>query len=138
MSRTWRNRHAVPKGYKVRDGSNDVVYDSDGEECYTDSHAHTVVHWRHPVVFYSYWGFSIISPNILENWKIETFQGRRKIPIVHRYVKKFRKSIYSKENKSHRKMDRGRMRAKVRDQLKTGRWDDIPNKETKSCGWNTW
>lgn len=138
MSRTWRNRHAVPKGYKMREGCDWAIYDSEGRECYFDSDSRTEIVWRYPFVFNSYWGNTIIEPTVLENWKLETFSRKERIPMELVYVKKFRKSYTSKESKIYRKIDRGRKRASVRDKLKTGQWDDIPSKETKTCGWNTW
>jgi len=136
MSKTWRNRHAVPKGLKVRDGIGWAAFDSEGRQYYFDTRTHIDIVYRRPVVFNPYWGFTIIKPSIFERWKMEMFSNT-KVAVEKRYVKKFRKSQYSKESKSWKKFDRRRRRAKERDLLKQNRWDDF-EKEMGTCGWNTW
>lgn len=128
MSRTWRNRHAVPKGFKVRDGKGWCAYDSNNIEYAFDSYTHNHVYYRY--MYFQY------DNDPLSAWK-KAYFWRKKVPCVRRYLKKFRKGYYSKELKEYRKLDYKRYRAKVKNLMRHERWEDIP-RHTKTCGWNSW
>lgn len=76
MSRTWRNRHAVPKGFKVRDGIPWAAYDSEGNEYYFDSYTHTEVKYRRFSPNLWTWVVLSIQPHF-RNGKLLTFLQER-------------------------------------------------------------
>lgn len=135
MSRTWRNRHAIPKGFRVRDGIPWAAYDSEGNEYYFDSYTHTEVKFRRFSPNLWTWG-GPVNPTPFQGWQIAYF-STRKVPHTTRYIKKFRRSRYSKETKEWRKFCQGRYRARVRNKMSQDLWDEIP-KEKKTCGWGSW
>lgn len=134
MSRTYRNRHSVPKGLKVRDGDSGV-YDSHNNLYYLDTHNHTEVIVRY------YWartfsGYGSYHSNFLEKWKEKILKGTERI-YVRRYIKAFRRSYYSKDSKEDRHFNYKRYRAMCRKLMSNQQWDDLHD-SIKTSGWLTW
>lgn len=89
MSRTFRNRHSVPKGMKVRDGCGNVCYDSNGKRYWTNGdYTGANVSWRvwFPDVEWLWGHGDQILPYHL--WKMALF-GSRKMRHETWQVKRF-------------------------------------------------
>jgi len=113
MSRTFRCRHAVPKGYTYRDGCETIMY----EGC-PGLRAYMSIPWR-------FWNHPQENEGIPE-W----FFRMHDAP-------KVRTRWANKEKKDYRKIHQRRYRGYERRLLHHERWEDIlPYKRTS--GWMTW
>lgn len=135
MSRTFRNRHSAPKGFKVRDGIPWKVFDSYGNEYYLGDSTRTEIK---QIKFYSNnWTFGgQIGLSILQAWSAVMFANRKYEREV-RWVKKFRASRYSREDKIWRRLIYKGYRAGVRGIMAHDDWEQLPVVKG-TCGWKTW
>lgn len=89
MSRTYRHRHTVPKGYKVVDRDKDIaILDKNGEVTWTQDFSGLYVRWRR-YVMKGFWDYGRgHQTNSLEKWKSGWF-GKQKIPEYKVAIKHF-------------------------------------------------
>jgi len=110
MSRTYRNRNTVPHGWTVRDDG--VAY----HEKYPTKEA-AEEHWR------NWWAYE---------------RGRRhSCDCPDYYPPRFRRGWCCTERKSYRKAHYRQYRAKMKNLMRHGRWEDI-TPYRKTSGWLTW
>jgi hypothetical protein len=99
MSRTFRNRHAVPKGYEVRDGGG-LFYPS----CCPNKKAQRASWW------------AIVNP-----------YTDHRCPCHLRWNQstKFRRGWYRTERKAYRKLDFQQYRNRMKNLMRHERWEEI-------------
>ena len=165
MSRTYRNRKTVPKGLRVHDGRINAL-DADGDEYvmaddwstelmirlrkdyrslhnettkidhhkwWGVSYYHTFSRW-HDCWFVGSAGFDL--QNYLE-WEPGRTEGVYEEISIHRYAPQWRKRYTRKEKKWYRKQHQRQYRAKCKNLMRHGRYDDMPRFK-KTGGWLTW
>ena len=164
MSRTYRNRKTVPKGLRVNDGCISAI-DSDGvkytsydgwktsltveiDSDYRDQHNTTyfvgkhrfwgsynfhTFRWHHTSWYVGYHGFD---PYEYFEWDIGNIDPIDKITF-HNYAPAWRRGYYSCERKDARKQHQREYRAKCKNLMRHGRYDDLPRFK-KTGGWLSW
>lgn len=109
MSRTYRNRHSVPKGWTVRD---------DGREYHESAPTRKAQREQ------------------LEEWRVQTGRSHaRECP--NYYPPSYRTRWTRKELKKYRKAHYVRYRAQVKNRMAHEEWDRIP-RFRRTGGWLTW
>lgn len=144
MSRTYRNRHAVPTGLTVNDGC-DFAIDSNGIKYYPSADNNWNIRyivdtgsWYHLRCQIQIWeiGYHGIEPeNYFENYEPDE-DFIEEIEFEY-YAPPFRASFCCKESKANRKTDWKNYRSKVRAHMDREDWEMIP-RHRKTCGWLTW
>ena len=117
MSRTYRHRHKVQKGYKVVDRHRgEAIIAADGKEIYARDYSGDEIRWQR-YYMEGQWDYGHgFQTNILEMWKLGWFAGQ-KIAVRHECIKRFtvfgRRHVYKELHHFESKARRRRVNMKV-------------------------
>lgn len=126
MSRTYRHRHTVPKGYKAVDRAGHIVtIDENGEAVWTQDHGGRSVTWRRYAPQGTWVPGHGWESSMLERWKLSWF-GKRKIPTVSHCIRDYDNYSRYRSCKEWNHFEKKATRRRVKMRVRSEDFDLLP------------